>query len=190
MLQRLCLTLILLCSVETCLAITDDEVEVDYRDGQYVAHLAGKVQVSSATALAVLLDFEHMTVFLPGLDESRIVAHQGNQYQVMQRGKVSFGPFEMPFESLRRIEVIDGSRIVSVGQGGSARRLKSEMRLQPLSGNLCEFDYRIEMTPENWLPASLGVGLMRHQLAQQFTALIHEMQRRQHPPKGQPGSGQ
>lgn len=175
-------------------AIVDEDVEVDYRDGLYLAHLHGAVNAASETVLEVFLDFDHMAQFVPGLTESHIVMHRGNRYQVAQKGKVTLGPFALPFESLRQIDVIDGARIVSVGMGGSARQLKSEMRLTANSARTTEFDYRLEMVPENWVPSGLGGNFVRHQLAVQFNALIAEMLRRQRQAdiarSRQPGSGQ
>ncbi|MDE2441463.1 MAG: SRPBCC family protein [Betaproteobacteria bacterium] len=158
-------------------ALTDDEIKVDYKDGAYTASLRVRTPAPPAIALAVLTDFEHMTEFMPGLESSRVVAHQGNSYQVAQRGKISFGPFLMPYESLRQIEVVDGQRILSRSLAGSARRMRSEMRIEPLEHGT-RLDYRLEVEPESWIPSSLGANFLQHELAEQFNALTKEMFRR------------
>lgn len=159
------------------LALTDDDVKVEYKDGTYTASLRTRTPAPSAIVLAVLTDFEHMAEFMPGLLSSRIVAHQGNTYQVAQRGKISFGPFSMSFESLRQIEVMDGQRILSRSLAGSARRMHSEMRIEPLEHGT-RLEYRIEVEPESWIPSSLGANFLQHELAEQFNALTKEMFRR------------
>ncbi|MCG2577463.1 SRPBCC family protein [Dechloromonas sp. XY25] len=159
------------------LALTDDDVTVAYKDGSYTASLRVRTPAPPAIVLAVLTDFDHMAEFMPGLESSRIVANQGNSYQVAQRGKVKFGPFSMSYESMRQIEVVDGQRILSRSLAGSARRMQSEMRIQPLEHGT-RIEYHIEIEPESWIPSSLGTNFMQHELAEQFNALTKEMFRR------------
>lgn len=159
-------------------AVTDDDVKVDYRNGTYFGSLSVQTPASLATVLAVLTDFDHMAEFMPGLVSSRVVVHKNNQFQVAQRGKISFGPFSMPFESLRQIEVQDGRRILSRSLAGSARRMQSLMQLYPAEQGGTRIEYNIEMEPESWIPSSLGVNFLQHELAEQFNALGREMMRR------------
>ncbi|MBS1139304.1 MAG: cyclase/dehydrase [Proteobacteria bacterium] len=158
-------------------AITDDEVQVDYRNGVYFARLSIRVAVPPAVALAVLTDFDHMTNFMPGLTHSQILDHHGNIYRILQRGKARFGPFIHSYESERRIELVDSTRILSRSLAGSARRQESEMRVQAFE-NGTRLDYRLELEPEVWLPSSLASNFMQHELAEQFNALGVEMLRR------------
>ena len=158
-------------------ALTDDDVTVDYKDGTYTASLRTRTPAPPTIVLAVLTDFEHMAEFMPGVVSSHIVARQGNSYQVSQRGKVSFGPFSMSFESLRQIDVVDGQRILSRSLAGSARRMQSEMRIEPLEHGT-RLEYHIEVEPESWIPSSLGANFLQHELAEQFNALTKEMFRR------------
>ena len=158
-------------------ALTDDEVTVDYRDGTYYGSLRLRTPASPAVVMGVLTDFDRMPEFMPGLTSSSIVARHHNQYQVAQQGKVSFGPFSMPFESLRQIEVVDGRRILSRSLSGSARRMQSVIQVRPLEGG-SEIDYRIEIEPANWIPSALGSNFLQHELAEQFNALSREMLRR------------
>lgn len=159
------------------LALTDDDVSVDYRDGTYIGSLSVRTPAPVPVVMAVLTDFNGMADFMPGLTGSRIVNHRDNQYQIEQKGKISFGPFSMPFESLRQIEVIDGKRIVSKSLAGSARRMQSLMQVQALDHG-SQIDYRIEIEPASWIPSSLGINFLQHELAEQFNALGKEMLRR------------
>lgn len=169
--------LILFGTVSPTRALTDNDVQVDYRNGTYFASLTTTTPASPAVAMAVLTDFDHMAEFMPGVASSRIVARRDNHYQVAQRGKISFGPFSMSFESLRQIEIQDGNRIVSRSLAGSARRMQSVMQLSPWE-NGTQIDYRIEIEPESWIPSSLGTNFLQHELAEQFNALVREMLRR------------
>lgn len=174
---RFLMLLTMACLAPPGQAVSDDEVQVDYRNGLYVATLHLKTPAPPAIVLAVLTDFDHMAEFMPGLLASRIVSRHRNIYEVAQRGKLSFGPFSMPFESLRRIEVVDDTRILSRSLSGSAKHMQSEMKIRPQEyGTL--IDYHLEIEPESWIPSSLGSNFMQHELAEQFNALGREMLRR------------
>ncbi len=159
------------------LALNAEDVTVDYRDGTYYGSLSVLSPAPPPIIMAVLTDFDHMAEFMPGLNSSRIVVRNGDQYQVAQQGKISFGPFSMPFESLRQIEVFDGKRIVSKSLAGSTRRMQSIMQVRALEHG-SQIDYRIEIEPSNWIPSALGVNFLQHELAEQFNALGREMLRR------------
>jgi carbon monoxide dehydrogenase subunit G len=156
----------------------DDDVEVDYRDGTYFASLAFRVAASPAVVTDVLTDFDHMVGVVPNLVSSQIVSRQGGVFVIRQRGRANFGPFSFPFESLRQVELLPDGRLLGRALGGSTKHMRSELRVEA-QGRGARVDYRIEIVPDRWLPASLGTPFMRHEMAEQFTALIHEMERRQ-----------
>ena len=74
------------------LALTDDDVSVDYRDGTYIGSLSARTPAPMPVVMAVLTDFNHMGDFMPGLTSSRIVTHSGNHFQIEQKGKIRAGP--------------------------------------------------------------------------------------------------
>lgn len=158
--------------------LADDDVEVDYRDGAYFASLAFVVAAPPAVVIDVLTDFNHMAGLVPNLESSQIVSRRGNVFVVRQRGKANFGPFSFPFESLRQIELLPDGRILARALSGSARHMHSELRVQAQGGGT-RVDYQLEVVPDRWIPSSIGVRFMRHEMAEQFSALIHEMDRRQ-----------
>jgi hypothetical protein len=61
--------------------------------------------------------------------------------------------------------------------------MHSELRVQAAEGG-ARIDYQIEIVPDQWVPSSIGVRFMRHEMAEQFSALIREMERRQGLAKG------
>jgi len=159
-------------------ALADDDVAVDYRAGTYFASLSLRVAATPAVVLEVLTDFEHMASFMPNLTSSRLVSRSANVYRVVQHGKADFGPFSFPFESERRIELMADGRILAQALSGSTKSMSSELRYQAAGGGT-RIDYKLEVEPDRWLPSVLGVNLMRHELAEQFSALAREMLRRQ-----------
>ncbi|AXS78922.1 hypothetical protein HYN24_02055 [Dechloromonas sp. HYN0024] len=158
--------------------LSAETVEVDYRNGTYFARLGFFVAASPAVAIEVLTDFNHMAGVVPNLESSQIVSRRDNVYVVRQRGRASFGPFSFPFESVRQIEVHADGRILAHALSGTTKYMRSELRVHSVTGG-AHVDYQIEMVPDRWIPSSLGVNFMGHELAEQFSALIGEMERRQ-----------
>lgn len=159
--------------------LPEDEVEVIYENGMYVGRFGFVVAVPPPIAWEVLTDFDHMAGFIPNLESSRVITREEGGFRIAQSGKVEVGPFTFRFESERRLEARKREGLlISRAVSGSAKHMLSEMRLTPEASGT-RLDYRVEMVPERWIPSSLGVGLMRHELAEQFTAMTREMMRRQ-----------
>ena len=159
--------------------VLENDVDVDYRNGVYLANLSFKVPVKTVIVLDVLTDFEHMALFVPNLTQSHIVERVGKSYRVVQDGKARFGPFNVDFHSLRKIDVLPDGRLVSDSLPGSSSRSHSEMKVQALADGWTKLDYQLELEPSAWIPSSLGVGFLRHELIEQFEAMAREMLRRQ-----------
>lgn len=159
--------------------LTEDEVDTIYDNGIYRGHFTFLVPVPPRLAWEVLTDFDRMADFLPNVEHSRYVARDGNIAQVAQRGKLDFGPFTIRYESERRIEMHPAEGIILArATSGTTKHMQSEMRLTA-QGQGTELNYRVEMIPDRWIPTSVGVTFMRHELAEQFSAIAREMVRRQ-----------
>ena len=163
--------------------LADDDVEVVYRDGTYFARFAYAVAVSPAVALDVLTDFNHMVGVVPNLESSEIVSRRENVFVVRQRGTANFGPFTFPFESQRQIEVLPDGRILARALSGTTKQMHSEMRVQA-QGKGTRLEYQVEVVPDRWVPSSIGIRFMSHEIAEQFSGLFREMLRRQSNSKG------
>lgn len=160
------------------LVLDEDGIEADYRAGVYTASLSLRVAVAPSIALDALTDFEHMPDFVANLTGSRIVSRNGNVFHIAQQGKATFGPFAFPFESVRRVEVLPDGRILARALSGSSKHMRSELRYQADGGGT-RIDYRLEVVPDRWVPSSVGVAFLRHELAEQFSGLAYEMVCRQ-----------
>lgn len=166
------------CSATSEQYLSDEAVSVQFVDDTYRGNLTFEVAVPPALALEVLTDFERMVDFVPNLQVSRILGREGNVFLIAQQGKAQFGPFSFKFESERRVELFADGRLVSQAISGSTKKMLSEVRTLKTRGGT-RIDYQIEMIPGRWLPSTFGVSFMRHELAEQFSALAGEMLRRQ-----------
>lgn len=159
--------------------LTEDEVDTSYDNGVFKGRFTFFVPVPAKLAWEVLTDFDHMADFVPNVESSRFVSREGNVAHVAQRGKLDFGPFTIRYESERRIEMRPSEGIILARSvAGTTKHMQSEMRLSGQSQGT-ELSYRVEMVPDRWIPSSVGVSFMRHELAEQFSAIAREMVRRQ-----------
>lgn len=164
-------------ALDAPLTIKDEEVTVERHDGRFRVDLTAHVPVPPGRAWSVLTDFEHMADFVPNLISSEVIERQEGLLKVRQRGTARFGPFSVSFESLREIRLFPEHEIHARGLAGSFKRMESLMQLQAENGGT-RLRYHADVQPEFWLPPLVGPSLVRHETAEQFTAILQEMIRR------------
>lgn len=157
--------------------LSDQDVHVQRADGGFVVDVVMHTSVRPAQAWAVLTDFEHMAAFVPNLKSSSVLERGDGLLKVLQQGVARYGVFSANFESLREIRLTPYSEIRAHGLGGNIQRMESLMRLEP-EGSGTRLSYHAEALPGFWFPPMIGPALVRHETAEQFSALLDEMQRR------------
>ncbi|GBG00799.1 hypothetical protein AZSI13_01260 [Azospira sp. I13] len=160
--------------------VDENSIQVRRQGEVWIVEARFTAPVAPGLAWAVLTDFDNMARIVSNLNASRVVSRQGNVLQVEQKGRARFGLFSVAFESLREITLTPRRRIQARGLSGSAKQFESDMTLAA-EGEGTVFTYRVEMVPDFWLPSLLGPSLLRHEMAEQFSALVAEMQRRSTP---------
>lgn len=157
--------------------LSDRDVHVERADGGFVVDVVMHTPLRPAQAWAVLTDFEHMASFVPNLKSSRVLERGDGVLKVLQQGVARYGLFSANFESLREIRLAPYSEIRAHGLGGNIQRMESLMRLEP-EGSGTRLSYHAEALPGFWFPPMIGPALVRHETAEQFSAMLDEMQRR------------
>lgn len=182
MLPRLLLILFCLLVAEPALCVellvSPDDVRFTSLDEGFRLEIEMLAPVPLTLAWKVLTDFNNMARFATNLSSSRIVSAQGNQWRVAQTGFVRLGPLTQSFESVRDITLTPMKEIVSHQISGNTRRVDSRMRLQSSNDGNTRLEYRAEIVPETMLPPLIGPAVVRHEMAEQFSAQIAEMKRR------------
>lgn len=153
----------------------DARVERD-RD-RFVVTASMDVPVPPAVAWAVLTDYPHMSRYLPNLIESRVTADGPDGLHLLQRGRLTLGPFSQLWETERVVVLTPETSIGSHLLRGNMKRLDMITQLAPTTIGT-RVDYRADMQPDFWVPPLIGPALMRRQVVEQFEALAVEMQRR------------
>jgi carbon monoxide dehydrogenase subunit G len=158
-------------------AVPDREVRVERSGGSFTVDLLAHVPVSASQAWAVLTDFEHMAEFIPNVTSSQVLERSEFFVRVSQKGTARYGIFKADFDSLREIRLMPTREIRAHGVGGNIKRMESVMQLEPEAGGT-RLQYHAEVQPEFWMPPLIGPAIVRHETAEQFSAIIDEMIRR------------
>lgn len=157
--------------------VADQDVHV-VRDGErFTVDAVMHAPVPPALAFAVLVDFEHMTSFIPNLSSSEVLSRNGPLVTVRQKGVVRWGVLSLHFDSLRELQLAPPHEIRGRAIGGSFRHLDTLMRLDSEPGGTL-MRYHAEGEPGDWFPPLIGPALVQHETAEQFSAVLQEMIRR------------
>ncbi len=133
--------------------------------------------VPQSLAFDVLTDVDHMAEWVPNLRQSRIVSREGNVVLIEQVGLAQFGLLSFSFSTERRLVLNPPTTIDAVQLRGSANRYNSSLRLTPETGGT-RLDYHAQFEPGLLASIVLSREFMEHEIAEQFTAMIQEMVRR------------
>lgn len=158
--------------------VNDADVRVERDGALFRLDVVMHAPVPQALAYAVLTDFEHMASFIPNLQSSQVLSRQGPVWTVRQTGTARWGLLALAFESVRELVLDPPQEIRARSIGGSFARMDSRMQLSPEPGGT-RLHYHAEGVPGDWFPPLIGPALIRHETAEQFTAMLQEMQRRQ-----------
>lgn len=157
--------------------VAESDVHVERTGGTFTVDLSMHAPVPPTQAWAVLTDFEHMAEFVPNLSSSQVLERSDNLLKVAQKGVARYGVFSTAYESVREIQLDPPHEIRAHGLGGNVQRMESLMQLEA-EGSGTRLTYHAEVLPGFWFPPLIGPALVRHETAEQFSAMLHEMQRR------------
>jgi carbon monoxide dehydrogenase subunit G len=154
------------------------------RDGGTVRLQAtAEASATPASVWAVLTDFEGQLRFIPGLTESRVVAHKTDGRVVVQKGSVTLLFLRFDFEVEYVTQEVPPRVLTSRVIRGSVKRMSSEYRLS-LTPTGTRLDYAGDVELDGWVPPVIGPLLMRRELEIRIDAFLREIERRQREEEG------
>lgn len=174
---RLLLAAPLLSALARPAAAIEMQVTVQRLDEVVVIDARLLAPVPPIEAWAVLTDFETMSSFIPNLDASHITARDGERLRVEQRGVARWGPFSRPFTTVRDVELEPMTLVRSRSVGGSLGPVTSQTHFSAVAGGT-EVRHHVEWRLDTWLPDFVVEPLLRHEVREQFEAVVGEMVRR------------
>lgn len=159
-------------------AVADSDVSVQHSGGSFTVDVTMFTPVPPALAWTVLTDFDHMSSFVPNLSSSHVLERSDALLKVAQKGVARYGFFSANFESVREIKLSPQREIRAHNVSGNVKSMDSVMQLQA-EGSGTRLHYHAEVMPGFWFPPLIGPSLVRHETAEQFSAMLQEMLRRQ-----------
>jgi len=133
--------------------------------------------VSQSIAWDVLTDFANMAAWVPNVRHSSILKKAGNQLTIEQSGTAKFGLLSFSYTSVREIVLTPQTTIQSTQTKGEMKRQQSLMELSP-EANGTRLQYRLELEPSGLASAAISQDRLKHDIDEQFTAIVGEMVRR------------
>ena len=166
-------------SSRASLLVSPRDVKVQRDGDQFHVDAVMVVPVSPAMAWQVLIDFGHMTRFMPNLGLSEVLpGADALHFTVHQKGMAKFGLFSKSFDSTRAITLQpEQQRITARNLDGNLKAMQSVMTLSA-DGAGTRLEYHADVEPGFWLPPLVGPSAVQRQTAEQFSAMIEEMLRR------------
>jgi uncharacterized membrane protein len=152
-------------------------IDVAYDGETYVVKARMFAPVPQAIAWDVLTDFTHMAGWVPNVVESTIVKPGDRQLTIEQRGNAKFGALSFAYTSQREVVLNPQTTILSTQVKGSMKRQKSLMMLSA-EGDGTRMQYELEIVPSFPASAVLSPDFLKHEIEEQFTAIIGEMVKR------------
>jgi ribosome-associated toxin RatA of RatAB toxin-antitoxin module len=158
-------------------AALDMQIAVARRGELLLVDATFVAPVSQTEAWNVLTDFDAMETFVPNLDESRVAQRDGTRLRVEQRGVARWGPLSHAFTTVREVELEPMTSVRSLSISGTLRNVRSQTQFTPVAGGT-EIRHHLEFGADMWMPSLLVEPFLRHEVREQFEAVVAEMLRR------------
>jgi Polyketide cyclase / dehydrase and lipid transport len=158
-------------------AAVDTQVAVSRRGDVFLVDAVLVAPVTGREAWNVLTDFDAMSAFVPNLDTSRVTARNGERLRVEQTGVARWGPLAHAFSMVREVELEPMQLVRSRSLSESPMQVRSQTRFASVAGGT-EIRHHVEISLDTWMPAALIEPFLRHEVREQFDAVVAEMLRR------------
>ena len=172
------LTLLWLCAFPAK-AGSDDAIDVGVRmqDGEVFVDVRFHVRATPQEAWAVMTDYDHATDFISNLEKSVILSRTDGTLLVSQKGRMGFGPFSVPLETVTEIRLTPYETMQARLVSGNLKKNASTTRLiADASGT--RVVYHLESIPDVWLPPLIGRALVEYETRARFRQVVDEILRR------------
>ena len=155
-------------SVDVSVRMQGDEVIVDVN-----CH----VRATPQEAWAVMTDYDHATEFISKLEKSVILSRTGDTLLVSQKGRMGYGPFSVPIETVTEIRLTPYERMQPRLASGNMKKNDGTTRLIP-DATGTRIVYHLESIPETWVPPIIGRAIVEFETRARFGQLLDEILRR------------
>ena len=160
------------------LANDEPQVKVVINGQQVTVDVEIVLPVTPQQAWSVWTDYENLPSFIPSLKESRVVARQGNLYQLYQRGFSQHGPITFPFETQHEDEQTLPHEIIHSHQvKGSLKSLVATTKFLA-EDERTRIVYHAASVSGFWLPPLVTKLFIEHETTTHYRLMRDEVLRR------------
>jgi ribosome-associated toxin RatA of RatAB toxin-antitoxin module len=163
-------------------AIAADDLTVEAKRAGHAVAVEARATLTAPADLiwSTLTDYDHLSEFIPGMRASRIIGRRGPAAIVEQQGDAGFFIFSYSIDVVVESAEYPPNLIEIHVVSGNLRRLDGAYRLRPGEQDgtwVLSWSGLIEPTLP--VPSFLSVGVMRRNVAAQFSGMVAEIERRQ-----------
>ena len=149
------------------------------RKGELITLIASaELQVDTGTVWGVISDYDHLAEFIPDMRSSHVIQREGDKVLVEQTGQIGFLVFQQPVQVRLEVHESPPQLIVAHAVGGNLKEMEGRYALERLPSGAVRLTYSGRLVPGFAVPPVIGTLLVRKLLSEQFTALVHEIVRR------------
>lgn len=160
-------------------ATSEDDIKlnVEVQGSEVITDVEFFVRATPQETWAVLIDYDHATEFISGLQRSTILARSADMMMVSQKGIVNYGPFSATFDTVTESRLIPYETISSRMVSGNMKKNVSTTQIFQEAGGT-RVVLHMESIPDVWIPPIIGRILIAHEVRSRFHQLIAEILRR------------
>ena len=145
------------------------------RDGSAV-QVRSSIEAPAAVELcyAVLVDFDRLAEFIPGLESSRIVSAAGEPLLLRQVGSTTAGLSSFTFDVTLAVTLEPPHRITFRRVAGNLEQMAGSWQVSGDAAH-CVVRYEAVLEPSFWVPPLVGPLVVHHKVEQQIDGLAAEI---------------
>jgi hypothetical protein len=153
------------------------DVGVRMQGSEVIVDVNCHVRATPQEAWAVMTDYDHATDFISKLEKSVILSRTDEMLVVSQKGRMGYGPFSVPIETVTEIRLTPYEKMQSRLISGNMKKNEAMTRLIPDAAGT-RIVYHLESIPDAWVPPIIGRTLVEFETRARFGQLLDEILRR------------
>ena len=154
------------------------QIETNGQGDDITVTASAEMLVDPHTAWAVITDYDHLADFIPYMLSSRVVQRDADRIVIEQTGVFSFLFFRQPVQAQLAVVESPPRRVMARAVGGNLREMEGRYTLEKLPDGTVRLTYSGRLVPDFAVPPLIGRVVVRTVLANQFSAMVKEIVRR------------
>lgn len=154
------------------------QIEADGHGEAISVTATAEMLVDPHTAWKVITDYDRLAEFIPSMRSSRVVRRDADRLLIEQTGEFSFLFFKQPVEVKLAVVESPERSVAARAVGGNLREMDGRYTLERLPSGFVRLSYSGRLVPDFPIPPVIGKLVVRNVVANQFSAMVREIERR------------